>query len=97
MTSDYDLDDYNRRRKLVFRANHRGMKEMDVVLGGYVKRHIDRMSSDDLEELERIIVIPDADLLAWLTKQQEVPEEHRSQLLDEILAFTTTPDNYTSV
>ncbi len=95
MTDEIEIDNAVRRRKIIFRANHRGMKEMDVVLGGYVARHIENMTPDELNELERIIALQDNDLLAWLTKREEVPEEHRSQMLSDILAFSARPEDYT--
>jgi len=94
MGDDNQSDDTVRRRKLDYRANHRGMKEMDIVLGGYVSAHIDAMSSDELNMLEQIIDIPDVDLLSWITGRQRVPQDQHSALLDKILAVTVTPEDY---
>lgn len=95
MSNDNREPEDVRRRKLAYRAAHRGMKEMDVILGGYVARNISTMPLEDLDELERIISLPDTDLLNWATGRMKVPQEHDSPLLQAILAFTTKPEDYT--
>ena len=77
-----------RRKRLLWRATHRGIKEMDLILGGFVVRHLDRFSAEEIADLERIMDIPDQDMLSWATKQAEVPPEHVSPLLTRILAYT---------
>ena len=77
-----------RRKRLLWRATHRGIKEMDLILGGYVTSHLAQFSDADIAELERIMEIPDQDMLSWATKQAEVPPEHLSPLLTRILAYT---------
>lgn len=59
---------------------------MDIVVGGFVKSRIRHSDEAELQELERILQIPDLDLLAWLTGTQPVPEEQQSPLLLEMLA-----------
>jgi antitoxin CptB len=77
-----------RRKRLLWRATHRGIKEMDLILGGFVVRHLDQFSVADIGDLERIMDIPDQDMLSWATRQAEVPPEHVSPLLTRILAYT---------
>lgn len=62
-----------RRKRLVWRATHRGIREMDLLLGGYVERHIAHMDEAALDVLETIIDIPDHTLLAWATRLETVP------------------------
>jgi len=83
MTSTPDFE--FRRKRLLWRATHRGIKEMDLILGGFVTRNIEALSEADIAELERIMDIPDQDMLAWATKQGPVPPEHASSLLARIL------------
>ena len=59
---------------------------MDIVVGGFVKSKIRTSDEAELQELERILEIPDLDLLAWLTGTQPVPQEQQSPLLLEMLA-----------
>ncbi|PZF77080.1 succinate dehydrogenase assembly factor 2 [Aestuariivirga litoralis] len=77
-----------RRKRLLWRATHRGIKEMDLILGGFVVQHLGGFSEDEITDLERIMEIPDQDMLSWATRQAEVPPEHLSPLLTRILAYT---------
>ena len=78
--------DENRRKRIVWRACHRGIKEMDIVVGTFVQGRIAQSDAAELQELERIIEIPDQDLLAWLTGAQPVPDDQKSALLQEMLS-----------
>jgi antitoxin CptB len=79
-------DETLRRKRLLWRATHRGIKEMDLILGGFVTRHLDQFSPDEIAELERIMEIPDQELLAWATRQTDVPAAHASPLLARMLS-----------
>ena len=81
-------DTATRRKRLLWRATHRGIKEMDLILGGFVMRNLDAFSEAEIAELERIMEMPDQDMLSWATKQADVPPEHASPLLTRILAYT---------
>jgi len=59
---------------------------MDIVVGTFVQNKIKQSGETELLELERILEIPDQDLLAWLTGTQPVPEDQQSPLLLEILS-----------
>ena len=78
----------HRRKRLLWRATHRGIKEMDLILGGFVVKHLDQFTDAEISDLERIMEIPDQDMLSWATKQTDVPAEHASPLLTRILAYT---------
>lgn len=81
-------DTETRRKRLLWRATHRGIKEMDLILGGFVVKHFGVFSDAEIAELERIMEIPDQDMLSWATRQADVPAEHVSPLLTRILAHT---------
>lgn len=78
-------DDAVRRKRLLWRATHRGIKEMDLILGGFVTRHIGSLTPADLDQLEAIMDYPDQEMLTWATKQEPVPAQHASPLLSRIL------------
>ena len=77
-----------RRKRLLWRATHRGIKEMDLILGGFVAKNLAGFSEAEIAELERIMDIPDQDMLAWVTRQADVPSHHSSALLSRILTYT---------
>jgi len=78
--------DENRRKRIIWRACHRGIKEMDIVVGTFVQNRVGQADEAELLELERILEIPDQDLLAWLTGTQAIPQDQQSPLLLEMLA-----------
>jgi antitoxin CptB len=62
-----------RRRKLLFRAWHRGMREMDLIMGRFADRTIAELGERELGDFERLIELPDRELLAWITGEADVP------------------------
>lgn len=79
-----------RRRKLAFRAWHRGIKEMDLIFGGYADLHIAKMSESDLDEFELMLETNDRDLLKWFTGEEPVPDVADTPLFRAIFAFAQT-------
>ena len=75
-----------RRRRLVFRAQHRGTKETDILIGGFVARHIATLSDADVTALEEILELWDVDLADWLSGRRPIPPEHDTPLLRRIQA-----------
>lgn len=76
-----------RRKRLLFRAWHRGMREMDLIMGRYCESVIATMDADELAIFEGLIDIADRDLLAWLTDEAPVPPEHDSPVFRAMKAF----------
>ncbi len=66
MRTSADLDP--RRRRALFRAWHRGIREMDLILGRFADVEIATMSESDLADFERLIEVPDPDLFGWIAK-----------------------------
>jgi antitoxin CptB len=75
------------RKRLAWRASRRGIKEMDIIVGGYADSHLPTMSAKDLITFEALLEIPDQQLLSWVTRQEDVPTELRNAMLMDILAF----------
>jgi antitoxin CptB len=73
-----------RRRRLLYRATHRGTKENDLLIGGFVARRISLLSEEDMEALERLLELPENDLADWLTGRRPVPPEADTAMLREI-------------
>jgi antitoxin CptB len=75
------------RRKLAWRASRRGIKEMDLLVGGFAASELPGMSAEELEAFAMLLEIPDQQLLAWATQQEPVPHEQDSSMLRALLAF----------
>ena len=73
-----------RRRRLLFRATHRGTKEADLMIGGFVTRHIGAFSERELGEVEAVLDLPDVDLSDWLSGRREPPPAVRTPMLERM-------------
>ena len=80
-----------RRRKLKFRCWHRGMREMDLIMGRFADAFIDRMAPAELDDLERLMEVPDPELLAWVSGQGAPPDTDVSPMLQRLRAFHLAP------
>jgi len=77
----------NRRKKILFRCWHRGIKEMDLLLGGFARDQIDDLNDAELSELEHLLTANDHDLYAWMTGRTPLPEEWDGPLYRRIIAY----------
>jgi antitoxin CptB len=75
-----------RARKILFRATHRGTKEADLMIGGFVSRHVAAMDEAELDALEAVLAHTDADLTDWLMGRKPVPPEAASPMLARMIA-----------
>ncbi|MBO1075302.1 FAD assembly factor SdhE [Roseomonas marmotae] len=73
-----------RRRRLLFRAHHRGTKEADLMIGRFVARHIASFSEAELDELEGVLELLDVDLAEWLTGRSPIPAEVMTPMLSRM-------------
>ncbi|HTN62042.1 MAG TPA: succinate dehydrogenase assembly factor 2 [Devosia sp.] len=84
MTADEELS--MRRKKLRYRAWHRGTLEMDRVLGPFADAHIDMLSVVELDRLESVMSEEDPALLKWVMGQETPPDSVDVEFLDRIVA-----------
>jgi antitoxin CptB len=81
-----------RQRKLLFRAWHRGMREVDLILGRFADAAIAQLTDGELAQLERLMEVPDRDLLAWVTGEWEVPADYDTPLYRKLRDFHFSND-----
>ena len=82
-----------RRRRLKYRAWHRGTREMDLVLGPYADAHADGLNEAELLRLETFMAEEDTDLLKWVMGQEPVPAGTDADLLGNIIAYRLKTPN----
>ncbi|PWS36825.1 succinate dehydrogenase assembly factor 2 [Falsiroseomonas bella] len=73
-----------RRKRLLFRAWHRGTKEADLMIGGFVKRNIAGFTDGELDELEAVLELPDVDLADWLSGRRAIPAHVTTPMLERM-------------
>jgi antitoxin CptB len=69
-----------RRRRLLFRATHRGTQENDLLIGRFVSIRIDALTEADIAELEELLEYPETLLADWLTGREPIPDALDSPL-----------------
>ncbi|MCC6716415.1 MAG: succinate dehydrogenase assembly factor 2 [Acetobacteraceae bacterium] len=88
MTCDAPHDDSaieHRRRRLLFRATHRGTKENDIMIGGFVAGRLDTLGHAEMDALEAVMELPDTDLADWLTGRRPLDPAADTPMLREIM------------
>ena len=50
------------KKKIIYRSNYRGTKEMDKLLGAFTKKYIESLNIKDLKDLEELLDIDDTNL-----------------------------------
>ena len=76
-----------RRQKILFRAWHRGTREMNLLMGRFADAALAGLSDTELDEFERLIEVPDQDLFSWIIGDADVPPEHDTPLFRQLKAF----------
>jgi antitoxin CptB len=76
-----------RRRKLLFRSWHRGMREMDLIMGRFADATVQQLTQDELAEFEQLMEVPDRELLAWITGEADVPADCDTALFRRLREF----------
>jgi antitoxin CptB len=76
-----------RRRRLLFRCWHRGIREMDLVLGRFADAHLASLTDAELDELERWLEVPDQQIFAWVNGMALTPQEFDTALFGRLRDF----------
>jgi len=79
MTNDID----QLKKKIIYRSNYRGTKEMDKLLSSFTKSYINELSKDDLIDLEKLLDIDDDTLYNYFngTKTDITIEDNKINIL----------------
>jgi antitoxin CptB len=76
-----------RRRRLLFRAWRRGVRETDLIVGRFADAYIDKFDDAALDDFERLIEVPNAELYSWVTGSQDVPQNFDTAVLRQLIGF----------
>jgi antitoxin CptB len=86
-SDDMPADMSVRRKRLTYRANYRGFKEADLILGGFAKTHMDELSDAEVIMFEDLLGAKDHDIYNWITGKLPVPANYDTPLLERLRAF----------
>lgn len=76
-----------RRRRLLYRAWHRGMREADLIVGPFADAQIGALSEGDLGLFEKLLDVPSPELVAWVVGTETPPPTQDSTVLRQLCAF----------
>lgn len=75
------------RKKLRFRAWHRGTREADLIMGSFADRFLDQFDIDMLGKFEALLDAPDLDVYDWIVRGGAVPEIYNNDILEMLREF----------
>jgi antitoxin CptB len=73
-----------RRRRIVWRATHRGTKEADMLVGGFCDRYLDAMDEAEMRWFEALLDEQDVDIMAWAFGKADVPTEFDGTMMERM-------------
>ena len=86
--ADEPMDELEKtRRKLKFRAWHRGTREADLIMGQFADAHLDTMGHDELDQFDALLEAQDLDVYNWIIGKEPVPPEFDNDVMKQLLAF----------
>jgi antitoxin CptB len=86
-----------RRKRLLFRAQRRGFKEVDLIFGTFAEREVATLDETGLDALEALLDAPDQDVFAWLKGELPVPPEFDTATFARLRALCSRKDPTWSV
>ena len=72
------------KKQIIYRSTHRGSKEMDLLLGNFVKKHIDKLNDIELNDLAKLLFVEDEIIYKWYFKKNSnnvIPKTKVSMML----------------
>ena len=75
------------KKKIIYRSSHRGTKEMDILLGNFVKSNINLLNHEELMQLEVILSIEDEVLQKWFFSKRSLNPVLNSRVSEMIKKF----------
>lgn len=79
-----------RRKRLIYRSNHCGMKENDVMIGRFAVDRVENMTEGELDMLENLMNHTDNDLYNWITGKEPTPDMVDCDVLQQIKKYNGT-------
>ena len=77
----------NLKKQIIYRSTHRGSKEMDLLLGNFVKHNIDALNEIELKDLEEFLLIEDEILYDWYFNKKESAKIPKNQISEKLRNF----------
>jgi len=77
----------NLKKKILYRASYRGTKEMDILLTSFVKKHINSLCEEELNELEIFLNFEDEIIYKFYQNNESVIELKKNKIANLLSNF----------
>ncbi|MBL0941630.1 MAG: succinate dehydrogenase assembly factor 2 [Alphaproteobacteria bacterium] len=77
-------------KQLLYRCWHRGMKEVDLILGPFLEIHKNQLSSEECKTLNHLLDCDDQDLLDWILRKKAIPKLYAADVIVKIQNFASS-------
>jgi len=74
-------------KKLLYRSNHRGTKEMDLLIGGFANENLKKLTPIELKEFEILLNFTDKELSSWLVDNNKNIDLEKFSISNKIKEF----------
>ena len=78
------------RRKLLFRSEHRGTKEMDVILGTFARTFLPTATDEQVNDYAEVLEENDPDLYNWISGREDLPAQKNNPVLKSLVGYQVT-------
>jgi antitoxin CptB len=75
-------------RRLLFQSRHRGVKELDLILGRFAEAHLAGFHMAELQQFAMLLAEPDPDIYDWLVGRVPLPARLHNPVTQRLLDFT---------
>lgn len=81
------MDRDTRLKRLKFRSEHRGVREADMMIGGFFDRHHESWTDAEMDWFEALLEEQDVDIMAWAMGTAAVPERWQGEMMNRLQAL----------
>lgn len=78
------MDRDARLKRLKFRSEHRGVREADMMIGGFFARYHEGWSEAEMDWFEALLEEQDVDIMAWAMGTAAVPERWQGEMMNRL-------------
>jgi len=75
-------------KRLLYLSQHRGMAELDLLLGNFASLYMPLLSPSELQDFEALMEAYDGDILTWLTHKDSLPDAYNTPLFHKLMQYT---------
>jgi antitoxin CptB len=75
------------RKRLLYKATHRGTQESDRLIGGFAALKLPDLSDQLLLQFDVLLDVSDVDLLNWILAREAIPDAYNNEVIKLLIQF----------